>query len=93
MHVTQSGISRAIASLEDELGIYLFNRTRLGVEPTVDGKELIQDAEGIVLKVQEFEEKARKKLLCRKKPSGKFGHSYVWQRPFVEIKINKEFYY
>ncbi|WP_342433720.1 LysR family transcriptional regulator [Neobacillus sp. FSL H8-0543] len=61
LHVTQSGISRAIASLEDELGIYFFKRTRLGTEPTVEGKEMIQHAKEIVLKLQEFEEKARKK--------------------------------
>ncbi|EKN66641.1 transcriptional regulator [Neobacillus bataviensis LMG 21833] len=61
LHVTQSGISRAIASLEDELGIYLSKRTRLGAELTVDGKELISQAKEILLKLQEFEEKARNK--------------------------------
>jgi DNA-binding transcriptional LysR family regulator len=59
-YVSQSGISRSIASLENELGIKLFNRTRTGVEPTEEGKKLIDKAYEIVSKINEFEEQVRK---------------------------------
>ena len=61
LHVSQSGISKAISSLEQELGILLFNRSRSGAEPSADGKELIQKAFEIVTKLIEFEEHALEK--------------------------------
>ncbi|MEK4425573.1 LysR family transcriptional regulator [Solibacillus sp. FSL K6-1523] len=61
LHVSQSGISKAISSLEQELGILLFNRSRSGAVPSADGKELIQKAFEIVTKLIEFEEHALEK--------------------------------
>ncbi|WP_462413281.1 LysR family transcriptional regulator [Neobacillus sp. Marseille-QA0830] len=59
-YVSQSGISRSIASLEKELGIKLFKRLRSGVEPTNEGKILVGRAEEIVTKLKEFEDQVQK---------------------------------
>jgi DNA-binding transcriptional LysR family regulator len=40
VHITPSAVSHSIAKLEDELGIRLFTRNRLGAQPTSDGENL-----------------------------------------------------
>lgn len=42
LHVSQSTISKAITNLEQELGINLFTRSRLGAIPTAEGKNIIK---------------------------------------------------
>ena len=41
LHVTQSGISHAVASLEAELGVSLFTRERSGIVLTGNGEQLL----------------------------------------------------
>jgi len=45
--LTQSALSRSIATLEHQLGVRLFDRGREGVKPTPFGELLIQRARGI----------------------------------------------
>jgi DNA-binding transcriptional LysR family regulator len=40
LNLTQSGVSRAVADMEHTLGVRLFDRTPLGVEPTRYGRAL-----------------------------------------------------
>src|SRR5882757_5423868 len=40
LHLTQSGVSKAIADMEHTLGVRLFDRTPRGVEPTLYGRAL-----------------------------------------------------
>lgn len=42
--VTQSAISQVVASIEGDLGVRLFDRSRRGVEPTIYGTALIERA-------------------------------------------------
>lgn len=42
LHVSQSTISKAITNLEQELSIHLFTRSRLGAQPTTEGKNIIK---------------------------------------------------
>ncbi|MBP1961594.1 LysR family transcriptional regulator [Paenibacillus aceris] len=56
LHVSQPNISQAIVSLEEELGVKLFNRSRFGAVPTDDGKLIISKAEEIISKVEELRE-------------------------------------
>lgn len=58
LHVSQPNISQAIVSLEEELGIKLFKRSRFGAVPTEDGKLIISKAEEIINKVEELRETA-----------------------------------
>ena len=41
LNFTQSGVSHAIGSLEEELGVSLLVRSHGGVTPTADGRELL----------------------------------------------------
>ncbi|MFJ7990665.1 LysR family transcriptional regulator [Peribacillus frigoritolerans] len=59
LHVTQSGISRSIGKLEEELGIKIFNRSRSGALPTEEGKTLIEKAYEVIIKLQEFRKSAK----------------------------------
>ena len=56
---TQSGISHAIASLEDELGLQLMSRSRGGVSLTADGRALLPYFEQMCAMQHKLEEKAR----------------------------------
>lgn len=55
---TQSGISHAIASLEDELGLQLMIRGRGGVSLTADGRALLPYFEQLCAMQHRLEEKA-----------------------------------
>ncbi|MEK4030032.1 MULTISPECIES: LysR family transcriptional regulator [Bacillaceae] len=59
LHISQSGISMAITSLENELGIKIFKRSRLGTIPTEDGKEIIQKAHEVLSKLEEIRDSAQ----------------------------------
>lgn len=55
--ITQPALSRAIQSLEDELGQKLFERGRFSVKLTTDGLEFLRDAEEILSLVDKTETK------------------------------------
>ncbi|MGN1400677.1 MAG: LysR family transcriptional regulator [Bacillus sp. (in: firmicutes)] len=58
-NVTLSAISQSITSLENELGVPLFTRSRgTGATPTPEGKVIISKAYDILLKVQELKAEA-----------------------------------
>ena len=59
LHISQSGISMAITSLEKELGIKIFKRSRLGTLPTEEGKEIIQKAYDVMSKLEEIRDSAQ----------------------------------
>ncbi|WP_102348829.1 LysR family transcriptional regulator [Bacillus sp. Marseille-P3661] len=59
LHVSQSAISQSITKLESELGVKIFNRSRLGTYPTEEGEKVIQKAYEVLLKVQELEEETK----------------------------------
>jgi DNA-binding transcriptional LysR family regulator len=56
LHITQPTISQAMNSLESELGIKIFNRSRQGAEPTAEGIIVIKKAQEILSKVTELKE-------------------------------------
>ena len=53
IHLTQPALSRSIQSLEDELGVRLFERGRRGIEPTPHGLLLMRHATGLVAQAEE----------------------------------------
>lgn len=55
---TQSSISQMMASLESELSIKLLNRSRIGVELTIEGAELYPFIERTILQYRAMQEKA-----------------------------------
>lgn len=59
LHISQAGISMAITSLEKELGVNIFKRSRLGTLPTEEGKEIIQKAYEVMSKLEEIRDKAQ----------------------------------
>ncbi|MCM3766214.1 LysR family transcriptional regulator [Neobacillus niacini] len=54
LHVSQSGISQSLTSLEEELGVKIFDRSRSGVFPTEDGKIIIQKAQEILNQIEDL---------------------------------------
>ena len=59
LYVSSPGISLAISSLEEELGIKIFERSRTGLEPTETGKKLIIKAQEILNCIEEFKQEAK----------------------------------
>jgi len=55
IHVTQSAISHQLRSLEEELGVKLYQRTRRGITLTPDGQRLVQYARQVVHSVDDLE--------------------------------------
>src|ERR1700752_4090959 len=49
LSITQPALSRSIRSLEEEVGVRLFERGRQGARPTREGKLLIERAEQVRL--------------------------------------------
>ncbi|MEH7414925.1 LysR family transcriptional regulator [Neobacillus drentensis] len=54
LHVSHSAISQAIASLESELGLTIFNRSRSGSKCTTEGKAVIKLSLEIMNKLKEL---------------------------------------
>ncbi|MFV8828992.1 LysR family transcriptional regulator [Alkalihalobacterium sp. APHAB7] len=54
LHVTTPAISKAITQLEKEFGITIFNRTREGAIPTLEGKKIIKSASDILKKTEDL---------------------------------------
>jgi len=55
MLLTQPALSKSLRSLEDELGVRLFDRTPMGVVPTVFGDTLAMHAKGIEAQLRQAE--------------------------------------
>lgn len=100
LHLSQPNISNSISSLEDEIGVAVFTRTRSGTTPTPAGMNLIQLAEEILAKWDQFAETARmnSSLLNERLVIGAtFGACtsflpqlltvYTEKYPFVELQI------
>lgn len=52
LHMVQPAVSRQISSLEDELGVPLFDRTRQGMRPTGSGAAFVARARRILTEVE-----------------------------------------
>lgn len=59
LHIAQPSISQAIRSLEQELNVQLFQRSRAGVQLTPIGRSLLPKAQNILNIVEELYEEAR----------------------------------
>ncbi|MDM5327733.1 LysR family transcriptional regulator [Neobacillus sp. CF12] len=60
LHMSQSGISQTITKIEEELGIKIFVRSRLGAILTPDGTNIVKKADELLLKYEELMNEARK---------------------------------
>ncbi|MBU8880173.1 LysR family transcriptional regulator [Bacillus sp. FJAT-29790] len=62
LHIAQPSLSKQIAKLEQELGVYLFDRKPGTVEPTLDGLRFVKQAE----KILQMRDDLRREILERK---------------------------
>ena len=85
LHITQPALSRAISSLEKELGITLFNRGGKGVTLTNDGTEFLQYARHLVGQYDLLLEKYGKNGTLRKKFGISTQHYSFAVKSFVEM--------
>ncbi|HWJ78068.1 MAG TPA: LysR family transcriptional regulator [Niallia sp.] len=58
LHITLPALCQSIKNLERELNITIFNRSRRGSIPTVEGRRLIEKANAVLFKLQEFLDEA-----------------------------------
>jgi LysR family transcriptional regulator, transcription activator of glutamate synthase operon len=58
-HVSVSTISQSIANFEEKYGVKLFKRSRLGAQPTDQGKKVIEKAFEVQLKLEELENETK----------------------------------
>ncbi len=56
LHVSHSAISQSLSSLESELGLIIFKRSRSGTICTEEGKKVLDLAYEVYYKVQELKE-------------------------------------
>ncbi|MFD1707878.1 LysR family transcriptional regulator [Siminovitchia sediminis] len=102
LHVSQSGISQSITSLEEELKVKIFKRSRYGAVPTEEGKEIIKKAYEILLKIQELEEEALSRHVLKGKvrvsilpsynniPLIKALLSFKTKYPYLHIEVDEK---
>jgi len=67
LHVTQSAVSQAISSVEEELGIKIFNRDRQGTNLTFEGKQLIETIKELL---QNYQKLIEQSVSFQNEPSG-----------------------
>lgn len=57
--ITQSALTRAIQSLEREMGIRLFDRDQSGVSLTSEGQRIVEKAEALLANAKDFEHQVK----------------------------------
>jgi DNA-binding transcriptional LysR family regulator len=88
LHLTQPAVTKAIAGLEDTLGVKLFDRVSNGVEPTVHGRSFAPRARAV------FDELRRAAQDLSLLDSGAIGSLRVGVLPlpaipFVPVAVNR----
>lgn len=69
LSVSQPGITKAIASLEEEFGIRLFERKSHGVLLTAEGREFVHYARGVLSAVDALETGVEEQTIAKKRLS------------------------
>jgi DNA-binding transcriptional LysR family regulator len=100
LHIAQPALSRQIATLEDELGLKLFDRTRGRLVLTAEGEVLLGDCKSLLKQASSLRERAQQlklgetgTLKVAASPQfiegviAKFWHQYCERYPKVELKL------
>lgn len=89
LHVTQSAISQAISSVEEELGVKIFNRDRQGTNLTFEGTQLIETIKALL---QNYQKLIEQSASLQNEPSGTLkiatipGHMATILKTFSNFK-------
>lgn len=59
LHISQAGVSKSLSKLEDELGIPIFTRSRLGTELTERGKVIVEKINVILSMIEDIREESK----------------------------------
>jgi DNA-binding transcriptional LysR family regulator len=88
LHLTQPAVTKAIASLEELLGVPLFDRTSHGVEPTVHGLSFAPRAEAVF---DELRRAAQDLALVRRGEQGtlRIGVLPMPAIPFLPVAVGR----
>ena len=101
LHVSHSAISQAIANLESELGITIFNRSRSGSKCTPEGKTVVKLSLEIMNKINDLKKLGQEDTML--KGNLKIAASTIFfstflpellysfrkEFPYVQIEINE----
>lgn len=82
LHMSQSALSRSIASLEESLKMRLFERRRQGVVPTQEGRELFETVDAMFNSFLQYEEKVKK---TQEEPEGLLKVAFAPSLPHSKI--------
>lgn len=63
LHLTQPAVSRALLSVEDKLGVRVFERVPRGMVPTPQGERLIAGAKTLLVELADLERRVKAPLL------------------------------
>ena len=80
LHVSHSAISQAIANLESELGIIIFNRSRSGSKCTPEGKTVVKLSLEIINKINDLKKLGQEDTML--KGNLKIAASTIFFLPF-----------
>ncbi|WP_311408152.1 LysR family transcriptional regulator [Liquorilactobacillus uvarum] len=84
LHISQSGLSKAVSQLEDELGVKIFERNRYGTELTPEGKELIPFIQEVIDNTLKFKDYATNLGTKSKKEVFRVAFANTILRPFLQ---------
>ncbi len=87
LHITKSGLSRAIAQVEAELGVQLFDRTTSGTFLTPAGRQMLPLMEASLSNELKIQQRARRLRQVAGRQLVRIGYVNSLQRP-----ISKEFF-
>lgn len=95
LYIAQSSLSTAIKDLESEIGISIFERSKKGVEVTLEGAEFIEYAKQVLAQLNVIEETYIKKSVAEKRFSVSSQHydfaSEAFSRLINDIPVDNAF--
>ncbi|KRK89555.1 LysR family transcriptional regulator [Lentilactobacillus sunkii] len=90
LHISQSGLSKSISQLEEELGVKIFERDRNGTQLTPEGEELLPLAKQISNNASKFKDYASNLGIVKRKEVFTVAFANTILKPFLNEYIQMQ---